>query len=105
MISAKAESNTKIVTQTPPKQVTRKITGYDVTLLGSAFGKLRGWIRLREGAADAGYIYLTEEDPLPKDYLGSTEYVVMNQRAAMLDSLLSIFKKREKSPDQILRPR
>ncbi|MFY9607078.1 MAG: hypothetical protein WAU45_00520 [Blastocatellia bacterium] len=92
MTIAKSESNTTIVNQPPLRQVTKKITSYNVTLLGSASGKLRGWIELRDGSDYAGYIYLTDEDPLPKDYLGGSDYVVMHQRSTTLENLLSILR-------------
>lgn len=91
MLGTGEDVDTSSVTKTEVKQVTRKITSYNITLMGSASDKLRGWIELRDGAAYAGYIYLTDESPMPKDYLGST-YVVMHQRVAMLEALLLILR-------------
>ena len=77
------------------KDVTNPVTSYSITLLGSAFGKVRGWLELKNGKKDAGYIWLTEVEPLPKDGLGGSagsEYVVMYRPGSMLGTLIDILR-------------
>lgn len=66
------------------KNITNPVNAYTVTLLASNFGKLRGWIELKNGDKLAGYIYLSDEAPLPRDYLGSNDYIVMHQTAKLM---------------------
>jgi hypothetical protein len=69
------------------------ITGHSLTLMSGGFG----WIELTDGTNIAGYVYLTDEDPLPPDRLGNksgrngtSPYVVMHQRFASLSPMLKI---------------
>ncbi len=74
------------------KIVTHPVNEYRPTLLGSAFGKLHGWIQLLNDGETVGYIYLTDVEPIPDDRLGSSDYIVMHQRSKMLPDLINFLR-------------
>jgi hypothetical protein len=54
---------------------------------------LHGWIELKNGDKTAGFIYLTDQNPLPNDNLSAGgDYIVMHQSTAMLANLLNILQ-------------
>jgi hypothetical protein len=69
--------------------VSNPVTGYQVSLFRAEGGNndFQGWIRLFNGAADAGYVYI--QNGLPETpFLGSTKYVVIDIPVAMLGDTL-----------------
>lgn len=71
------------------ESVSNPVTGYQVSIFRSEGGSndFQGWIRLLNGTADAGYIYI--QNGLPgTPFLGSSRYVVIDIPVAMLGDTL-----------------
>lgn len=72
---------------------TNPITGFDVTLMPPTpdARDLFGWIRLINGAEDAGYVYLQDDPQAPR--IGGNGYIVtalpVDRLAVLLDLLRS----------------
>ena len=80
-----------------PKEVTNPITAHQVTWMDSEFG----WVRLLNGAKDAGYIYfIPDSSPLKVPALNSDgSYIIFSVHLSHLGLLLSIL--RDEKPLQI----
>jgi len=70
------------------------ITDFNISLMNpSGAGSFLGWIRLLNGANDAGYIYLVDDsEPEPPRLSDDKSYIVMNMPTSRLANLLTILK-------------
>lgn len=77
-----------------PIEQTNPVTGYRTSLYRSGTSAdFLGWIRLLNGAQDAGYIYI--QRPVQPPHLGSSRYVVMDFPPELLEPLLRILQSSE----------
>src|SRR5882757_4199866 len=67
-----------------------KFTSYEVTLMSSPKvpSNVFGWIDLKNGSDDMGFIYLSDRPVAPR--LGSSRYIVTSIALSMLPSVLDI---------------
>jgi len=73
--------------------VSNPVTDYQVSIFRTEGGShdFQGWIRLLNGTADAGYIYIQNGLPLTPR-LGSTKYVVIDIPVSMLGDTLDMLR-------------
>ena len=76
------------------QQLTNPITGFAITIMSpDPNGDLLGWIELRNGTKDAGYIYFSDTPPFPPPHLSFEKtYIVMTLRWSSYANVVTLLQ-------------